>query len=148
MTPRQKRLAVILAALSLLAGAVALVLTAFQENLVFFVTPSDVAQGKAQPGRYFRVGGLVESGSIERGADGVTVRFRITDTAHTIPVVYRGALPDLFGENQGAVAEGTLRGDGVFEAKKVLAKHDETYMPPEASHAVEQAQRAAKSVKE
>lgn len=148
MTPRQKRLAVILVALSLLAGAVALVLTAFQENLVFFVTPSDVAQGKAQPGRTFRVGGLVESGSIERGADGVTVRFRITDTAHTIPVVYRGALPDLFAENQGAVAEGTLRGDGVFEAKKVLAKHDETYMPPEAAHAVEQAQRAAKSVKE
>ncbi|HCO76962.1 MAG: cytochrome c maturation protein CcmE [Hydrogenophilus thermoluteolus] len=148
MSPRKKRLTLILVGVALLASAVALVLSAFQENLVFFVTPSDIAQGKAQEGRYFRVGGLVEAGSIQRGPDGVTVTFRITDTAHALPVVYRGALPDLFGENQGAVAEGVLRPDGVFEAKKVLAKHDETYMPPEASHAVDQAQRAAQSLKE
>ncbi|WP_217126968.1 cytochrome c maturation protein CcmE [Hydrogenophilus thiooxidans] len=148
MSPRQKRLSLILLGLALLASAVALVLSAFRDNLVFFVTPSEIAQGKAQAGRYFRVGGLVEAGSIQRGPDGITVTFRITDTAHALPVVYRGALPDLFGENQGAVAEGVLRPDGVFEAKKVLAKHDETYMPPEASHAVDQAQRAAQSLKE
>lgn len=148
MTARQKRLVLILVTLALLAGAVGLVLSAFRDNLVFFITPSEVAQGKVQPGRMVRIGGLVEAGSVVRGADGITITFRVTDTAHSVPVRYHGALPDLFAENQGAVAEGVLLPDGTLEAKKVLAKHDETYMPPEAASAVEQAQRAQKSLKE
>ncbi len=147
MTARGKRLTLILAALALLGGATALVLSAMRENLVFFHTPSEVAEGKAPFGRTFRIGGMVVDGSLERLPDGVTVRFAVTDTAKTIPVVYRGALPDLFSEGKGAVAQGKLGPDGVFVASEVLAKHDENYMPVEAQHAVDQAQRAAATLK-
>ncbi|MFC4487167.1 MULTISPECIES: cytochrome c maturation protein CcmE [Tepidiphilus] len=146
MTARGKRLTLILAALALLGGATALVLSAMRENLVFFHTPSEVAEGKAPVGRTFRIGGMVAEGSLERLPDGVTVRFAVTDTAKTIPVVYRGALPDLFSEGKGAVAQGQLGPDGVFVASEVLAKHDENYMPVEAQHAVDQAQRAASTL--
>ena len=147
MTARGKRLTLILAALALLGGATALVLSAMRENLVFFHTPSEVAEGKAPFGRTFRIGGMVVDGSLERLPDGVTVRFAVTDTAKSIPVVYRGALPDLFSEGKGAVVQGRLGSDGVFVASEVLAKHDENYMPVEAQHAVDQAQRAAATLK-
>ena len=149
MKPRHKRLLAILGGLVALGAATALVLTAFQENLVFFFTPSQVAANEAPQGRTFRIGGMVETGSVKR--DGVEVRFLVTDTAKTIPVVYRGALPDLFREGKGVVAQGTLGADGVFTAREVLAKHDENYMPPEAADAVkrahETAQKAAKTLK-
>jgi len=122
-----------------LAIVAALVLTAFEKNLVFFFTPSQVAANEAPQGRLFRIGGMVEKGSVKR--EGVEVRFVVTDTAKTIPVVYRGALPDLFREGKGVVAQGTLGPDGVFQAREVLAKHDENYMPPEAAHAVTEAQK-------
>ncbi len=139
MKPRHKRLAAIVGGLAVLGAATALVLTAFEKNLVFFFTPSQVAANEAPQGRLFRIGGMVEKGSVKR--DGVEVRFMVTDTAKTIPVVYRGALPDLFREGKGVVAQGTLGADGVFQAREVLAKHDENYMPPEAAHAVEKAQK-------
>jgi cytochrome c-type biogenesis protein CcmE len=137
--PRHKRALVIVGGLVALGAATALVLTAFQDNLVFFFTPSQVAAKEAPQGRLFRIGGMVEKGSLKR--DGVEVRFVVTDTAKTIPVVYRGALPDLFREGKGVVAQGTLGADGVFQAREVLAKHDENYMPPDAAHAVEKAQK-------
>ena len=118
-----------------------LVLMALQSNLTFFLTPSDIAANKVPQGRTFRVGGMVETGSVKR--DGVEVRFRVTDTAKTIPVVYRGPLPDLFREGKGVVAQGTIGADGVFQAREVLAKHDENYMPPDAAHAVNEAQKRA-----
>jgi cytochrome c-type biogenesis protein CcmE len=121
--------------------ATALVLTAFQKNLVFFFTPSQVAANEAPSGRTFRIGGMVLEGSVKR--DGVEVRFSVTDTAKSIPVVYRGALPDLFREGKGVVAQGELGGDGVFRAREVLAKHDENYMPPEAAEAVKKAHETA-----
>jgi cytochrome c-type biogenesis protein CcmE len=129
-----------LAALGVVA---ALVLTAFQENLVFFFTPSQVAAREAPQGRTFRIGGMVEKGSVKRQADGVTVQFVITDTAKTVPVSYRGPLPDLFREGKGVVAQGQLGADGVFHAREVLAKHDENYMPPEAEEAVRKAHETA-----
>jgi cytochrome c-type biogenesis protein CcmE len=119
--------------------ATTLVLMAFEKNLVFFFTPSQVAANEAPAGRIFRIGGMVLAGSVKR--EGVDVRFVVTDTAKTLPVVYRGALPDLFREGKGVVAQGQLGPDGVFHAREVLAKHDENYMPPEAAHAVEQAQK-------
>jgi cytochrome c-type biogenesis protein CcmE len=137
--PRHKRLLAIVGGLAALGAATALVLTAFQDNLVFFFTPSQVAAQEAPQGRLFRIGGMVEKGSVKR--DGVEVRFVVTDTAKTIPVVYRGSLPDLFREGKGVVAQGTLGADGVFTAREVLAKHDENYMPPEAAHALEKAQK-------
>ena len=139
MKPRNKRLLAILGGLAALGAATALVLVALQDNLTLFFTPSEVSAQKAPQGRIFRVGGMVEKGSVKR--DGVEVRFVVTDTAKTIPVVYRGALPDLFREGKGVVAQGTLGADGVFQAREVLAKHDENYMPPEAAHAVEKAQK-------
>ena len=139
MKPRHKRLLAIVGGLAALGAATALVLTAFQDNLVFFFTPSQVAAKEAPQGRLFRIGGMVEQGSVKR--DGVDVRFVVTDTAQTIPVVYRGQLPDLFREGKGVVAQGQLGADGVFRAREVLAKHDENYMPPEAAHAVEKAQK-------
>ena len=138
MKPRSKRIIAIVGGLVVLGVASALVLKAFNENLVFFFTPSDVAAQKAPQGRLFRIGGMVEKGSLKR--DGVEVRFVVTDTAKTIPVIYRGPLPDLFREGKGVVAQGTLGPDGVFSAREVLAKHDENYMPPEAAHALEKAQ--------
>jgi cytochrome c-type biogenesis protein CcmE len=119
--------------------ATALVLMAFEKNLVFFFTPSQVAANEAPKGKTFRIGGMVLAGSVQRS--GVEVQFVVTDTAKSIPVVYRGALPDLFREGKGVVAQGQLGADGVFRAREVLAKHDENYMPPDAAHAIEQAQK-------
>jgi cytochrome c-type biogenesis protein CcmE len=137
MKSRHKRMAAIALGVVALGVATALVLTAFQKNLVFFFTPSQVAANEAPSGRTFRIGGMVVAGSLKR--EGVEVRFAVTDTAKTIPVVYRGALPDLFREGKGVVAQGELGRDGVFHAREVLAKHDENYMPPEAAHALEKA---------
>ena len=142
MKPRQRRLAAIALGVVALGAVTALVLSAFEQNLVFFFTPSEVAANKAPQGKTFRIGGMVEKGSVKR--EGVEVRFVVTDTAKTIPVVYRGPLPDLFREGKGVVAQGTIGADGVFQAREVLAKHDENYMPPEAKEAVEKAHRAAK----
>ena len=139
MKPRHKRAAIVLGGLCAVGVAVALVLNAFNSNLVFFYTPSQVAAKEAPQGRTFRVGGLVESGSVQR--EGVTVRFQVTDTAKTVSVRYEGLLPDLFKEGKGVVAQGQLGTDGVFVAREVLAKHDENYMPPEAADAVQQAEK-------
>jgi len=128
-----------------LGVATALVLTAFKENLVFFFSPTQVAAQEAPLGRTFRIGGIVEPGSVKR--DGVEVRFVVTDTAKGLPVVYRGSLPDLFREGKMVVAQGQLSPDGTFHAREVLAKHDENYMPPEAKDAVDKAHAAAKKGK-
>ena len=140
MNTKQKRLALILGGLGVIAVAVTLVLTAFNQNLVFFFTPSQITAKEAPTGRTFRLGGMVEAGSVKR--DGINVSFRVTDTAQIVPVSYSGILPDLFKEGKGVVAQGILGDDGVFRAKEVLAKHDENYMPPEAATAVERAQKA------
>ena len=139
MKPRTKRALWIAAGVAGLGVATALVLNAFQSNLVFFFTPTQVAQDEAPKDRIFRIGGLVEEGSVVREKDALTVRFKVTDTAKVIPVVFTGILPDLFKEGKGVVAQGRLGTDGVFKANEVLAKHDENYMPPEAAHAVKQA---------
>jgi len=139
MTPRKKRLAFIGAGLVAVAVAVAFVLNAFNDNLVFFFSPSDVAQGKAPQGHAFRLGGMVEKGSVKRESDGLTVHFVVTDFAQSIPVTFKGILPDLFKEGQGVVAQGMLGTDGTFQAKDVLAKHDEKYMPPEVADALKRA---------
>ena len=128
-----------MAGLAGLGIAAALVLNAFQSNLVFFFTPTQVASNEAPRDRSFRIGGLVEAGSVARERDGLTVKFRVTDTARTIPVVYVGILPDLFREGKGVVAQGRLGADGTFKASEVLAKHDENYMPPEAADALKKA---------
>ena len=143
MKPRHRRFLWIGAGVFLLAAAVGLVLNAFQSNLVFFFSPTDVAEHRAPQGRAFRIGGLVEERSLTRAPDGLTVRFKVTDTAQTIPVVYTGILPDLFKEGKGVVAQGKLGPDGVFMATEVLAKHDENYMPPEAAAALDQAHSRA-----
>ena len=126
--------------LAAIAVAAALVLSAFRQNLVVFFTPTQVAAHEAPLNRSFRVGGLVEPGSVKRQSDGVTVHFVVTDTARSMPVAYRGALPDLFREGKGVVTLGKLGPDGVFLASEVLAKHDENYTPPEAADAVKRAQ--------
>ena len=141
MKGRHRRFAWIGAGLLALGVAAALVLNAFQSNLVFFFTPSQVVAKEAPQARAFRVGGLVEPGSLKRDANSLTVRFNVTDTAQTIPVVYTGLLPDLFKEGKGVVAQGKLGPDGSFHATEVLAKHDENYMPPEAKEAIDQAHR-------
>ena len=143
MKPRHKKLIVIALGVAALGVATALVLRAFNENLVFFFTPSEVVEHKAPQGRTFRIGGMVEKGSLKREADGVTVRFVVTDTARSLPVQYKGSLPDLFREGKGVVAQGQLGADGVFQAREVLAKHDENYMPPEAAEAVKRAHETA-----
>ena len=147
MKLRHKRLAIVAIGLAALAGATALVLNAFQSNLVFFFSPTEVHQGKAPVDRVFRIGGLVKEGSVQREPDGLTTRFVVTDTARVIPAVYSGILPDLFAEGKGVVADGKLGSDGLFTANRVLAKHDENYMPPEAAHALEQAKEAGKTLK-
>ena len=139
MKPRTRRALWIAAGLAALGIAATLVLNAFQSNLVFFFTPSQVAAHEAPRDRAFRIGGLVEAGSVAHDKDALTVRFRVTDTAKTIPVVFTGILPDLFKEGKGVVAQGKLGGDGVFRASEVLAKHDENYMPPEAAEALKKA---------
>ena len=145
MKPRHKRIAWIALGVVALGVATALVLTAFNKNLVFFFTPSQVAANEAPVGRTFRIGGMVLPGSVKR--EGVEVRFVVTDTAKSMPVVYRGQLPDLFREGKGVVAQGQLGADGTFTAREVLAKHDENYMPPDAAHALEQAAKAQKTIK-
>jgi len=137
MKPRHKRLAIVGGIVAAVGVAAALVLNAFQSNLVFFYSPSQVASKEAPVGRTFRLGGLVEQGSLKR--DGVTVSFLVTDTVKTIPVRYQGILPDLFKEGKGVVAQGQVGADGVFVAREVLAKHDENYMPPEAGEALKRA---------
>ena len=136
MKPRTRRLGWIVGGLAALGLAAALVLNAFRSNLVFFFTPSQVAAHEAPQGRAFRIGGLVEAGSLTRDPNSLTVHFRVTDTAQTIPVAYTGLLPDLFREGQGVVAEGVIAGDGSFSADTVLAKHDERYMPKEVVEAL------------
>lgn len=139
MNKRTRRLWLVLGGLASVGVASALVLNAFQSNLVFFYTPTQVSNNEAPAGRAFRVGGMVEGGSVQRTPGSLTVRFVVTDTAHTIRVAYEGILPDLFSEGKGVVAQGRLDGDGLFRADEVLAKHDENYMPPEAQHAIDQA---------
>lgn len=143
MKPRHKRFAIIVGALAALGIAAALVLNAFQSNLVFFFTPTQVANGEAPKDRTFRIGGLVKAGSLAR--DSVTAKFIVTDTLRDIPVSYTGILPDLFKEGKGAVAQGKLGADGVFVASEVLAKHDENYMPPEAAEALKKAHEQGKA---
>ena len=139
MKPRTKRALWIVSGLAALGVSSALVLNAFRSNLVFFFTPSQVASHEAPQDRAFRIGGLVVAGSVVRDKDALTVRFRVTDTAKTIPVTYTGILPDLFREGKGVVAQGKLGADGIFHANEVLAKHDENYMPPEAAEALKRA---------
>ena len=144
MKPRHKRLAVIGGILGAVAVAAGLVLNAFQSNLVFFFSPSQVMAKEAPAGRTFRLGGLVKEGSVKRS--GTEVQFAVTDTAQTVPVRYTGILPDLFKEGKGVVAQGQLQGDGVFVAREVLAKHDENYMPPEAVEALKRAQKTNQKI--
>ena len=129
----------ILGGVAALGVAAALVLNAFQSNLVFFFTPTQIASGEAPKGRAFRVGGLVKEGSVRREGDGTTIVFDVTDNARTISVAYTGILPDLFKEGRGVVAQGSIEADGRFRASNVLAKHDENYMPPEAAEALKRA---------
>ena len=136
MKSRHQRLAIAAGLVAVVGAAAALVLNAFQSNLVFFYSPSQIVSKEAPQGRTFRLGGLVEAGSVKR--DGVSVSFVVTDTARSVPVRYNGILPDLFKEGKGVVAQGQLK-DGTFEAREVLAKHDENYMPPEATEALKRA---------
>ena len=142
MDAKTKKLALIGAAVVAVGAGVTLALQAFNDNLVFFFSPTQVAAQEAPMGRTFRLGGVVEPGSVKRSEDGVTVTFGITDTAKIVPVQYTGILPDLFAEGQGVVAQGKLDEKGVFCASEVLAKHDENYMPPEAAKALENAHNA------
>ena len=142
MKPRHKRITAIAVGVAALGIAAALVLAAFQKNLVFFFTPSQVAANEAPQGRTFRIGGMVVPGSLKR--EGVNVEFTVTDTAKSMRVTYRGQLPDLFREGKGVVAQGQLGADGMFRASEVLAKHDENYMPPEAADAVKRARQTVR----
>jgi len=147
MKRRHKRVAFIVAGLAGLAVAAYLVASAFRNNLVFFFSPTQVAAREAPVNRTFRIGGLVQEGTLQRDNDGLTVRFTVTDTAANIPVVYKGILPDLFKEGRGCVAQGKLGSDGVFHADQVLAKHDENYMPPQAGDAIDKAKHAKEAAK-
>ncbi|MDD2699727.1 MAG: cytochrome c maturation protein CcmE [Sideroxydans sp.] len=142
MTPRQKRLTWILVGVGLVAAAVGLVLFALKNNVSLYFTPTQVYNKEAPQARNFRIGGMVEEGSVQRQKDGLTVHFKITDTTNAMEVVYKGILPDLFKEGKGVVAQGKLNADNVFEAEEVLAKHDENYMPPEAMDAINKAKQA------
>ena len=145
MKRRHKRIAFIVAGLAGIALAAFLVASAFRNNLVFFFSPTQVAAKEAPIDRTFRIGGLVQEGTLQR--DGLTVRFVVTDTTASIPVVYKGILPDLFKEGRGCVAQGKIGADGVFQAEQVLAKHDENYMPPEAGKAIDKAKHAREASK-
>ena len=147
MKRRHKRLAFILVGLAGLAIAAYLVTNAFRNNLVFFFSPTQVQAKEAPVDRTFRIGGLVQEGTLQRDKDGLTVRFTVTDTAANVPVVYKGILPDLFKEGRGCVAQGKIGADGVFQADQVLAKHDENYMPPEAGQAIDKAKHAREASK-
>ena len=147
MKRRHKRIGLILVGLGGVALATFLALSAFRENLVFFFSPTQVAAKEAPVNRTFRIGGLVQENTLKREADGLTVRFTVTDTAASIPVVYKGILPDLFKEGRGCVAQGKIGPDVVFHAEQVLAKHDENYMPPEAGEAIDKAKHAKEASK-
>ena len=140
MKPKRRRLYLVLAGMLALGGAAALVLSAFRDNIVFFYSPTEAIAKHIAPDRRFRIGGLVEEGTVRR-EDNATVMFRVTDLTSSLPVTYRGILPDLFREGQGVVAEGHMRADGVFVAQDVLAKHDEKYMPPEVAAALKKSGR-------
>ncbi|MFA6201596.1 MAG: cytochrome c maturation protein CcmE [Gallionella sp.] len=143
MKPRQKRILYIVLAIAAVGLAVGLVLNALKDNVSLYFTPTQVYNKEAPQGRSFRIGGLVEEGSIERQKDGLTVHFMITDLKQKLPVVYKGILPDLFKEGKGVVAQGKMEADGVMHASEVLAKHDENYMPPEAADALKRAEAAS-----
>lgn len=145
MKPRHKKMAIIASSVTALTAAAILVLNVFQSNLVFFFSPTQVAAKEAPIGKSFRIGGLVEEGSLKRQGNSTTISFAVTDTAEAIQVVYTGILPDLFKEGKGVVAQGKIAEDGIFYADEVLAKHDENYMPPEAASALEQAAKAQKA---
>ncbi len=142
MKPRHKRMLFIVGGVVGIGIAAGLILNAFNSNMVFFFSPTQVVDKEAPQGRNFRLGGLVTVGSVKREDDGLTVHFTVTDNLNTIPVVYSGILPDLFREGEGVVAQGRLDEDGIFRAEEVLAKHDETYMPPEVAEALEKAKEA------
>ena len=144
MKPRRKRLLWVLASVALVGLAVTLVLRALDANVMFFYSPSQIHAGEAPQGAAFRIGGLVEVGSLQRSADGLQVQFMVTDEVQRVPVRYQGLLPDLFREGKGVVASGKLQANGLFEASEVLAKHDENYMPPEAAKALEDAARTSR----
>ncbi len=146
MTRKRRRLYILLLFMLGLGSATALTLAAFQDNIVFFYSPTDIAEKQVPRGRNLRLGGLVETGSVERAAGSTEVRFRVTDLQHTVPVVYAGALPDLFREGQGVVAQGQFTADGVFHAREVLAKHDENYMPPEVAESLKRTGRWQETV--
>ncbi len=146
MKPRHKKFAFIIVALVALSLAVWLVLSALQDNVSLFFTPTQVHNKEAPQARNFRIGGLVEEGSVKRQSDGLTLHFNVTDTAKSIPVVYKGFLPDLFKEGKGVVAHGKLDSNNVFRADEVLAKHDENYMAPEATYALEKAAKGQSAV--
>lgn len=139
MTPKRKRLWLVVGSVAVLGCAATLVLTALSDNIVFFYSPTQIAEKQIPPERRFRMGGLVEAGSVKKSPDSQETRFTVTDTHKSVAVVYRGLLPDLFREGQGVVAEGSLGADGVFVAREVLAKHDENYMPPEVAKAIKDA---------
>jgi cytochrome c-type biogenesis protein CcmE len=139
MKRRHKRIVFICVSLAAIGLATWLVLGAFRNNLVFFYSPTQVASKEAPVNKTFRIGGLVQNGTLKRDIDGLTVRFNVTDTANNIAVVYKGILPDLFKEGRGCVAQGRVGADGVFYADQIMAKHDENYMPPEAARALDQA---------
>ena len=141
MKPRHRRLVLIALAVSAFAGAAALILNAFQSTMVFFFSPTQVAEKAVPQAQDFRLGGLVEEGSLIKNSQDLGVRFVVTDLVHKVPVTYTGLLPDLFKEGKGVVAQGKLGPDGVFRAEEVLAKHDENYMPPEAAKALQDAAR-------
>jgi len=145
MKTRHKRLIIILAGVAVLSVALTLIFKAFNSNMVFFFSPSDVQAKQAPVDKAFRLGGLVENGSLQREDDGLTVHFKVTDNANTILVTYTGILPDLFKEGQGVVTQGKLNNDGTFIASEVLAKHDETYMPPEVAEALDKAKKQTAS---
>jgi cytochrome c-type biogenesis protein CcmE len=138
MTPRRKRLLVVLGILSGVAASVALAVVASRDNVAFYFDPSQIAEGKAPSAKRFRVGGMVVKGSVQRNPGDLEVRFVLTDFAHTVPVEYTGVLPDLFREGQGIIAHGTMGPNGAFVADEVLAKHDEKYMPPEVAASLKQ----------
>ena len=138
MTPRRRRMVAMTSGLVCLVAATALVLSAFEQNMLYFYTPTQIAAGEAPEGRRLRVGGLVEQGSVRRTPGSLEVRFDVTDLERTITVAYAGVLPDLFREGQGVVAHGSVAADGLFEADEVLARHDENYMPPEVAEMLEE----------
>lgn len=139
MTPRKKRIAIVVAILAGMGIATALILTAFEKNLLYFYSPTQIVNGEAPTARSFRIGGLVQAGTVKRNNDNLKVSFVLTDTVNQIEVSYDGILPDLFREGQGIVANGKLEGGKLFKADEVLAKHDENYMPPEVAQALEEA---------